>query len=118
MKCLIAIIVFIAGEILGLLVFFFIKKKYEWKRQNEVSEIKKVRVFDIQTFKGTLERLVIVTGLICGFIHVITAFSALKLGTRLIGEQESHISNDYFLIGNLTSLLLAMIDASVIKSLW
>lgn len=122
MKYIIAVMVFILGELLGLFVFFFIKKKYEWKRQNEVGEIeneeKSIKVFDIQTFKGILERTVIVIGLIHGFIHAITAFSALKLGTRLAEDQKSHISNDYFLIGNLTSLLLAMVDSIIIKSFW
>jgi hypothetical protein len=57
--------------------------------------------------KGILERLLLIIGLMNGYPQVITAFAALKIGTR-INDKEHKISNDYFLIGNLISLLAAL----------
>lgn len=42
----------------------------------------------------------------------------MKLGTRLHQEQGADISNTYFLVGNLLSMLLAMTGALVVKALW
>jgi hypothetical protein len=64
--------------------------------------------------KGMLERLVLIVGLMAGYPHVITAFGALKIGTR-IKSDESKVSNDYFLVGNLISILAAIIYVTVIK---
>jgi len=109
MKYLIAIGVFAVGEFfLGLVVFHFIRNKYAKENGKTNREI----------FKGILERFTIVVGLIHGFGHILIAFGALKLGTRLKQEQESNISNTYFLVGNLTSILLALIESIVIMSLW
>ncbi|MFY0683584.1 MAG: hypothetical protein JXR20_03465 [Balneola sp.] len=60
-------------------------------------------------FKGVLERIFLSVGLLTGYPHVITAFGALKIGTRLHEEKNSEISNDYFLIGNFISLLTVII---------
>ena len=57
--------------------------------------------------KGMLERLVLIIGLMAGYPHVITAFGALKIGTRIKSE-ETKVSNDYFLVGNLISILAAI----------
>jgi hypothetical protein len=61
----------------------------------------------IAVIKGIMERLLLILGLLNGYPHVITAFAALKIGTR-INDKEHKISNDYFLIGNLISLLAAI----------
>ncbi|MEO1022730.1 MAG: hypothetical protein AAFW89_09300 [Bacteroidota bacterium] len=60
-------------------------------------------------FKGVLERIFIIIGVLMGYPHVITAFGALKIGTRLHDDKNSAISNDYFLVGNFISLLAALI---------
>lgn len=70
------------------------------------------------TRKGILERLTVVAGLLYGFPHILTAFAALKIGTRFRENQNCRISNTYFLSGNLMSLLLAMTYAVVLKILW
>lgn len=64
-------------------------------------------------FKGILERIFLVVGMLFGYPHVITAFGALKIGTRLHDAQNSKISNDYFLIGNFVSLLAAITYVTV-----
>ncbi len=61
----------------------------------------------LSVFKGLLERIFLITGLLLGFPQVIIAFGALKIGTRF--QRNSKISNDYFLIGNFISLMAALI---------
>ncbi len=61
----------------------------------------------IAVIKGVMERLLLILGIMNGYPHVITAFAALKIGTR-INDKEHKISNDYFLIGNLISLIAAL----------
>ncbi|SMO33029.1 hypothetical protein [Gracilimonas mengyeensis] len=67
----------------------------------------------VSIFKGILERLLLIVGLIYGYPQVIIAFGALKIGTRF--QKNSKISNDYFLIGNFISLLTAILFAIIIK---
>lgn len=68
--------------------------------------------------KGMLERIVILTALIHGYPQILIAFAAMKLGTRLHEEQNTGISNTYFLSGNLISMLLAMISSIIVKAIW
>ena len=72
---------------------------------------------DIETFKGILERLVIFVGLTTGHSTVLVMFGALKLGTRLHDEGDKDVSNNYFLIGNFLSVLIA-ITGAVISKQW
>ena len=46
------------------------------------------------------------------------AFGAMKLGTRLHAEQGSEISNTNFLVGNLLSVLLAIVSSVVTEGIW
>jgi hypothetical protein len=68
--------------------------------------------------KGIVERLMMLTGLLAGFPHVLIAFSALKIGTRLRPDSDDAISNTYFLIGNIVSMLLTIVYALIIKAFW
>ena len=68
--------------------------------------------------KGILERAVLFVGLLYGFSQILIAFGALKIGTRLHKDQKSEVSNNYFLVGNLVSILLAMLYAIVTRRLW
>jgi hypothetical protein len=73
---------------------------------------------DIETFKGILERLVIFIGLTNEYSSVLVMFGALKLGTRLHDEgNQKIISNNYFLIGNFVSVLIA-ITATIAAKHW
>lgn len=56
-------------------------------------------------------------GLLAGFPHVLIAFGALKISTRLSEEQGDHISNTYFLTGNLVSILFAVAYAWAVRVL-
>lgn len=103
------LVVFIGQEIVGLIVFPILNKllgptKIAWHAPS--------------ILKGILERLVLFTALIHGYPQILIAFAAMKLGTRLHGEQETEISNTYFLVGNLFSILFAMISSIIVKSMW
>jgi hypothetical protein len=77
------------------------------------------RAWDLMSIlKGIIERLVLFTALIHALPQMLIAFGAMKLGTRLHEEQDTEISNTYFLMGNLLSILLAMIGAIVTQRLW
>jgi predicted acyltransferase (DUF342 family) len=54
---------------------------------------------------GVLERLFLYVGLIQGVAQSLILFGALKIGTRIKNEEDK-ISNDYFLVGNIVSVLL------------
>ncbi len=58
------------------------------------------------------------TALIHGYPQILIAFAAMKLGTRLHEEQNTEISNTYFLAGNLISILLAMISSIIVEAIW
>jgi hypothetical protein len=103
-------VVFLLGELLGLIVFGLLKKF--------LGPDKSSSAYKGAVFKGILERLTLFTGLLCGFPQIIIAFGALKLGTRLHEDKGSEISNTYFLTGNLISIFMAMIYTIITKELW
>lgn len=71
---------------------------------------------DIETFKGILERLLIFIGLTSDYSTVLVLFGALKLGTRLHDEGNKNISNNYFLVGNFVSVLIAITATILAKN--
>ncbi len=110
MKYVWVLLVFLCGEILALIIFWALKKLMIPPQDGTVRKW--------AVTKGILERLMLLTGLLHEFPHILIAFGALKIGTRLREDQNSHISNDYYLLGNFISVLLAMIYAIIIKLLW
>ena len=105
-----AFIVFIAQETIGLIVFP-IMNHYLGPEDGKAWDRTAI-------FKGILERLVLYTALIHGYPHMLIAIGAMKLGTRLHADKESDISNTYFLVGSLLSILLVIISSVVIKTIW
>ena len=110
MRYLTAASIFAIGELVGLLIFAAVKRT--------IGPPKTSPAHKASVVKGILERAVMFTGLLHGFPQILIAFGALKLGTRLHEEKESEISNSYFLVGNLISILLAMLYAIITKKLW
>ena len=105
-----ALIVFICQEVVGLIVF---------PVMNRHLGPKGITAWDLTSIlKGMLERLVLFTALIHGYPQILIAFAAMKLGTRLHEEQNTEISNTYFLAGNLISIFLAMISSIIVKAIW
>ena len=109
MRYLWAVPVFICGEIIAFFIFSALKKFVGPPHDNPSNKW--------STFKGILERLTMLIGLLFEFPHILIAFGALKIGTRLRDDQ-NQISNNYFLVGNLISVLLAMVYAIIIKAIW
>jgi len=62
---------------------------------------------DRSWIKGVFERVFLSLCLINNIFPLLTVYAALKLGTRLGNSHQ--VKNDYFLIGNITSILLAML---------
>lgn len=110
MKYLYAIAILTAGELISLFLFAFISKRLAPTESNSSGRA--------SIIKGILERVLLFTGLLFGFPQVLIAFGALKLGTILVTEQKNKISNDYFLVGNMVSILLALIYTIIVQALW
>lgn len=90
--------ILIGGEIIAFFIFKlmdrFFGKRWQFKINRSV-------------IKGTLERLFLFAALIYHIPQALIAFGALKIATRFI-EEENKISLDYFFIGNITSLIIAL----------
>ena len=110
MKYLYAIAILTVGELISLVLFAIISK---WLAPTESNSSGITPII-----KGILERVLLFTGLLFGFPQVLIAFGALKIGTRLVTEQQNKISNDYFLVGNMVSILLALVYTIIVKALW
>ena len=110
MPYLVAAVVFGCQELVGLLLFPFLSR---WLGPPASS------AWDAKSIlKGVIERLVLFTALIHDYPQMLIAFGAMKLGTRLHDEKDAAISNTYFLVGNLVSILLAMVGAIVTQKFW
>ena len=104
------LLVFICQEVVGLIVFPIM---------NRYLGPEGIKAWDLKSIlKGILERLVLFIALIHGYPQILIAFAAMKLGTRLHEEENTEISNTYFLAGNFLSILLAMISSIIIKAIW
>ncbi len=98
------ILTYAAMEIIINVVFHFVSTRMEPDENRFMS-----------VFKGVLERLFLITGLLSGYPQVIIAFGAIKIGTRF--QKNTKISNDYFLIGNFISLLTALVYSQLVMTL-
>lgn len=93
--------IIIITELLSIL-FFWLIAKYN-----------KDKISLASVLKGILERAFICFSLLVGYPHVLTLFAALKIATRI--KDESKISNDYYFIGNLISVSLAIFYTLLIE---
>lgn len=74
---------------------------------NKKTELINNSKVDRSLIKGVFERVFLSLCLINTIYPLLTVYAALKLGTRLNNSHQ--VKNDYFLIGNITSILLAML---------
>jgi hypothetical protein len=58
---------------------------------------------------GLLERFFLFLALLLNIQQSLTVFAALKAGSRLDEERQHRVKTDYFLVGNLTSVTLALL---------
>lgn len=106
-----AILAFAIGELIALVTFRRVRSVYAPQIEGKPSTSRTA------LYKGLLERLVIYLGLLMNYGVIIAAFGAFKLGTRWKEEQPSAISNDYFLVGNLISLLVVLGEVLLFRGL-
>jgi len=110
MKYLVVAGIFVIGELVSLFIFALIKRALNVPNTDPARKASVV--------KGIIERAVLYIGLLYGFPQILIAFGALKIGTRLHEDKKNKISNDYFLVGNLISILLAMLYAILAQQFW
>jgi hypothetical protein len=105
-KVFIFILIFLLGELLAFFIFKGIRYRFEQASQKDET----ARRLDTSNsiLKGSLERFFIFLCLLNELPHALTVLGALKLGTRLDADKHHPVSNDYFLIGNITSILVGI----------
>lgn len=91
---LIYVTIFVVGELMALLIFFLVTKVFG--RSLSLSSV----------LRGALERSFIYIILIVNLPQGLAFYGALKIATRL--KDDDKISNDYFLTGNLISVLIVI----------
>jgi hypothetical protein len=83
-------------------------KKYFKVNQNSGEELSvKFLGLDISLFKGLLERFVLYFALTINLTQILIVYGAIKIGTRF--EKNDKIKNDYFLIGNFSSIFVSIV---------
>ncbi len=110
-KLIVFIVLFIVGELIAnLSIFRYLKRYFKFDEKPSILETKtsaKIFFLNLSVFKGMLERFVIYCCLVIDISQILIVFSALKIGTRL--DKTKEITNDYFLVGNFISILLAIV---------
>ncbi|WP_436516465.1 hypothetical protein [Ekhidna sp. To15] len=86
--------IFVVGELIALLLFFLVTKMFG--RSLTLSSV----------LRGVLERVFLYIILLVNLPQGMAFFGALKIATRL--KDDDKISNDYFLAGNLVSVLIVI----------
>jgi len=98
---------FIGGELVASVIFYIVRRTLGKEQVESVAML--------AIFKGALERLILFLGLLNNYTTVLVVFGALKIGTRLHEDNKCSVTNDYFLIGNLLTILIAMAASVVAK---
>lgn len=114
------ILICIIGEILVNAIWFrYLKKKFAVETSEKETPISggTILKFNISTFKGTMERLIMAICLAIGLTPILIVFGALKIGTRLKSPDDK-IQNDYFLIGNLSSIFISVMYVYSFQKIW
>jgi len=100
---LVLLALFAIGEMIAVPVFYLIRGQVE-----RAEKFDDVRLLNLETLKGFLERATLSIGLWAGYPQVLTAFAAVKLANRLSTEGGDDHARHYFVIGNLLSTLIAL----------
>ncbi len=101
------IVIFIASEVITSPIYMLVRRRFSHRYKNPV--------FNIEASKGLLERFVLLLGLILNFPQVLIVFGALKIANRLQPESSDDKAKNYFLIGNLLSLLFVFLNYAIIN---
>jgi hypothetical protein len=117
MNVLIFTLVLAIGEIFFNLTWFkYLKNVFEPMNPdaieaNKTAELENTDItffrLPLSTFKGVMERFILTLGLVLSFASILIVFGTVKLGTRF--NDNHKVKNDYFLIGNFSSILIALL---------
>ena len=108
-KFVLMLIMFVLAEALLAFLFSVIAQLFYKKAGIDFKSI----------LKGIIERLFLTIALSSDITSALTFFSALKLATRLRHEEpggDHNKFNDYYLIGNLASVTMAIFYAYIYKN--
>jgi len=109
MNIIFIVVIIIIVEIVVAFVFSIIAQVFYKKSEIDIKSI----------FKGLAERLFLTLFLYNELPHALTFFSALKLATRLKHQDgnpnEGEKFNNYYLIGNLVSVSVALLYVFIWK---
>jgi hypothetical protein len=89
----------VAGEFTIHVLFFVISRT--------IGKSNKDKISGTSILKGILERTFVIVSLWFNMTGALTLLGALKIATR-IKDNEDKVSNDFFLIGNLISVLFGI----------
>lgn len=110
------VLIFIVGELLMNKTFFrYLKSYFKVDISSGNQSVKKFLGFEISIFKGLLERFVLFFALAIDMSQILIVYGALKIGTRF--EKNDKIKNDYFLIGNFSSIFISIVYYFIFKKL-
>ena len=103
-KIMYCIISFVILEFVAIFLFKWIRKTFSNTENNTKQKA------NWSVLKGLLERGMLLLAFIAAVPTVIVFFGAIKLGTRFKETEETKISNDYFLVGNITSAIVVLLE--------
>lgn len=101
------VFVFLGVEVLALIIFWVLNYIYLKKGTSDSPPQQQSSGKFNPVFKGFVERGCLFFALSLGFPQMLIAFGALKVGTKL--GKDCQVSNDYYLVGNMTSISLAFL---------
>ena|SRR5690349_17746335 len=93
------IVTAVAGEILIHVLLFAISRSIGKPNRDKISFT--------SILKGLLERTFVILVLVNGLAPALSVLGALKIATRF-KDEENRVSNDFFLIGNLLSIMFGI----------
>ena len=103
-----AIALIIAGEIFIHVLFYLISKF--------IGKTNRDKITRASVLKGLVERAFVLITLCNNIASALTLLGALKIATR-IKDNEDKVSNDFFLLGNLVSVLFGVLYFVFIRNL-
>jgi len=97
----------VLGEAFILLLFYLISRF--------IGKTNRDKITRASILKGFVERAFVLTILWFNLASALTLLGALKIATRI--KDEDKVSNDFFLLGNLISVLFGVLYFVILKNL-
>ena len=102
-------VIVVGGEILIHLLFYIISRLIGKQNRDKINFT--------TIFKGIIERCYVVTVLFMEVASALTLLGALKIATR-IKDEDNKVTNDFFLIGNLVSVLFGIVYYILLRDIF